>query len=73
MAFPFLGGPGGFGTLTPYAGLSLANGADERAIKGGLRWNAAESATLGLEAAREESAGEERANHALMLRAHMRF
>ena len=67
-----VGGPGGLGTLTPYAGLSLTNGA-ERTIKGGLRWNAAESATLGLEAAREERAGDAPASHALMLRAAIGF
>ena len=67
-----VGGPGELGTLTRYAGLSLTNGA-ERTIKGGLRWNAAESATLGLEAAREERAGDAPARHTLMLRAAIGF
>ena len=65
-------GVGGLGTLTPYAGLSLTNGA-ERTVKGGLRWNAAESATLGLEATREERAGDAPARHTLMLRAAIGF
>ena len=67
-----VGGPGGFGTLTPYGALSLAN-SDERTVRTGLRWKASQSATRGLEAAREERAGDEPANHALMLRAQMRF
>ena len=67
-----VGGPGGFGTLTPYAALSLTNNT-ERTLRGGLRWNASESATLGIEAAREDGAGNEAVNHALMLRAQMRF
>ena len=66
-----VGGPGGFGTLTPYAGLSFTNGAGRS--RAGLRWNAAESATLGLEAAREERAGDAPASHALMLRAAIGF
>ena len=48
-----LGGPGGMGILTPYAAVSLTNGA-ERTLRGGLRWKASERATLGIEAARED-------------------
>ena len=65
-----LGAPQGFGLVTPYAGLTLADGA-ERTLRTGLRWNASEGATVALEASREES-GEARAN-ALMLRAQLRF
>ena len=66
-----LGGPGGLGTLTPYAGLSLSNGA-ARTMKGGLRWNASRDATLALEATHGNSRAEGPAN-ALMLRGSIRF
>ena len=65
-------GPYGWGVLTPYAGLTLTDGA-ERTLTGGVRWNASESATMALEAAREEGASEAAANHALMLRTQIRF
>ena len=67
-----VGGPGGFGTLTPYAGLSLANSA-KRTVRSGVRWNASENATLGLEAVREQSAETQGTNHAVLLRAQVRF
>ena len=44
--------PQGFGLVTPYAGLALADGASGT-LRTGLRWNASQSATLGLEATRE--------------------
>ena len=40
-----LAGPGGFGTLTPYIGLSLSDGA-ARTLKGGARWKTSQSATV---------------------------
>ena len=67
-----VGGPGGFGTLTPYAALSLTNNT-ERTLSGGLRWNASQRATLNLEATRAETTREQQADHALMLRAQIRF
>ena len=67
-----VGGPGGFGTLTPYAGLSLANSA-KRTVRSGVRWNASENATLGLEAVREQGAETQGTNHAVLLRAQVRF
>ena len=65
-----IGGPHGLGLLTPYAGLTLADGA-QRTMRTGLRWNASQSTTIGLEASREESDGS--AANALMLRAQIRF
>ena len=67
-----LSGPYGWGTLTPYGGLTLADGAG-RTLRTGVRWKASESATVGLEATREDGAGDDAANHAIMLRAQMRF
>ena len=65
-----VGGPCGFGTLTPYAGLSLTNGAGRS--RAGLRWNASRDATLALEATHGNSAAQGPAN-ALMLRGSIRF
>ena len=62
--------PHGLGVIAPYAGLTLSDGA-ERTLSTGLRWNASQSATLGLEASREESDGAP--TNALMLRAAVRF
>ena len=67
-----LRGPGGWGTLTPYGGFTLADGA-ERTLRTGLRWKASNSATVGLEATREESTANESPSNALMLRATVRF
>ena len=68
-----LAGPGGFGVVTPYTGLSLTAGA-ERAIKrAGVRWKPSHNATVGLEATREESAAEKRSSNALILRGAIRF
>ena len=68
-----LSGPRGFGIITPYTGLSLTDGA-ERTLKAGTRWNASESATVAIEATREEGGPESgNADHALMLRAQLRF
>ena len=65
-------GPGGWGTLTPFGGLTLADGAG-RTLRTGLRWTASQSATVGLEATREDGTGEAPGNHALMLRAAVRW
>ena len=65
-----IGGPHGLGLLTPYAGLTLADGA-QRTMRTGLRWKAPQSTTIGLEASREGSDGS--AANALMLRVSARF
>ena len=65
-------GPGGWGTLTPFGGLTLADSA-RRTLRTGLRWKASQRATVGLETTREDGTGEGPANHALMLRAAMRW
>ena len=67
-----LGGPYGWGTLTPYGGLTLADGA-QRTMRTGLRWKASQSATIGLEATREDGGTEEKPTNAVMLRAQLRF
>ena len=67
-----LSAPLGFGTLTPYTGLSLTDGA-ERTVKAGARWAASQNATLGLEAARTQSGAQAPAANAVMLRAQLRF
>ena len=67
-----LGAPGGFGIVTPYAALSLANGT-ERTLRAGVRWNAPQSATIALEATREEEGADSAPTHAVMLRAAIGF
>ena len=67
-----VGGPYGWGTLTPFGGLSLSDGA-QRTLRTGLRWNASESATVALEGTREENGDGETPANALMLRAQVRF
>ena len=67
-----LGGPYGWGTLTPFGGLSLSDGA-QRTLRTGLRWKASESATVALEGTREENGDGETPANALMLRAQVRF
>ena len=67
-----LRGPGGVGVLTPYTGLSLNDGGN-RTLKAGARWNVADGATVGVEAAREETATQEKPTNAVMLRAAIRF
>ena len=62
-------------TITVAIGLglvALADGAN-RTLRTGLRWNASPSATLGLEATREESGAESAPANAIMLRAAIRF
>ena len=65
-------GPLGLGTLTPFGGLSLSDGA-QRTLRTGLRWNASESATVALEGTREENGDGETPANTLMLRAQVRF
>ena len=67
-----VGGPDGWGTLTPYGGLTLAGGAG-RTLRTGLRWKAADSATVALEGTREAAGAAEAATNALRLRAAVRF
>ena len=67
-----VGGPYRWGTLTPYGGLTLAGGAG-RTLRTGLRWKAADSATVSLEGTREESGTAQAPTNALMLRAEIRF
>ena len=67
-----IGAPLGMGLLTPYAGLTLSDGA-ERTLRTGLRWKASQSATVAVEANREDNGAGERATNALMLRASVRF
>ena len=66
-------GPHGWGVLTPYTGLSLVDGAAERTLRTGLRWKASQSATLGLEATREESGARGERSNGIMLRGEVRF
>ena len=65
-----LGAPHQWGVVTPYAGLTLG-GAGQRTLRTGLRWKASNSATMGLEATREES--NNGPANALMLRVSMHF
>ena len=67
-----VGGPYGWGTLTPFGGLSLSDGA-QRTLRTGLRWKASESATVALEGTREENGDGETPANALMVRAQVRF
>ena len=67
-----LGAPGGFGIVTPYAALSLANGT-ERTLRAGVRWNAPQSATITLEATREDEGADSAPTNAVMLRAAIGF
>ena len=67
-----MAGPNGWGLVTRYAGVSLGEGAG-RTLRSGLRWNASQSARAALETIRDERASDERARHALMLRAQVRF
>ena len=64
-------GPLRLGTVTPYAGLGLADGGS-RAWRAGARWSVAPEVTLGLEGTRSESAADP-AEHAVMLRGALRW
>ena len=63
-----VGAPHGPGLVTPYAGLTLSDGA-RRALRTGVRWNASQSAAVSLEASREAQGSGE----ALTLRAEVRW
>ena len=68
-----LGAPRGLGLVTPYAGLSLADGGG-RAWRLGARWQAAPDVTFGLEGTRREPANDDEApRHGLMLRGVLRW
>ena len=67
-----LGAPHGLGVMTPYAGLTLSDGAS-RTLRTGLRWNASQSATVALEANREYEGSEHAPTNALTLRAEVRW
>ena len=59
--------------VTPYAGVTLSDGAQRTLGRGGLRWNASESATMALEAERQEQGQDASPTNAVMLRAQVRF
>ena len=69
-----LGGPQGLGLVTPYTGLSLGEGGN-RTWRTGARWQLAPEAeaTFGLEATRNEGAGETGPVNAVELRAELRW
>ena len=67
-----LGAPQGWGVVTPYAGVTLSDGA-QRTLRGGLRWNASQSATMALEAERQDEGEDASPTNAVMLRAQVRF
>ena len=62
----------GLGVVTPYAGVSLSDGAS-RTLRTGLRWKASQRATVALEATREDEGAESAPTNAVMLRASIRF
>ena len=67
-----LGGFGGRGVVTPYAGLKLA-AAGERTVRAGLRWTVGADITLGLEGTRRAPAGEAAPEHGIAFRASLRW
>ena len=66
-----VGAPGGHGVLTPYTGLSLANG--ERTYRIGGRWNVAPALSMSLEGDRREHAADGSPEHILLLRGSLRW
>ena len=50
------------GVVTPYAGFTAAGG-ESRSYRTGARWRIAPDAALGLEAARNEGAGDDGPEH----------
>ena len=65
--------PSGPGVVTPYAALSVGEGAG-RTLRTGMRWRLAPAATLGLEASRAGSPGDDEGPvNALTLRASVRW
>ena len=68
-----LGAPRGLGLVTPYAGLSLAEGGG-RTRRTGARWQVAPDVTLGIEGTHNEAANDdEPPQHGLMLRCAIRW
>ena len=68
-----LGAPRGLGLVTPYAGLSLADGGG-RAWRTGARWQVAPDVTFGFEGTRSEPANDDEApQHGVMLRGTIRW
>ena len=64
--------PGGHGTVTPRAGLSLA-GRGERLWRLETRWQASSDAAVGIEATRREAANDNQPDHCLTLRGALRW
>ena len=67
-----IGVPGTRGVVTPYAGLSLAEGSS-RTVRAGTRWNVAPGAVLGLEATRQESTHGAAGTNAIAFRTELRW
>ena len=67
-----LGAPRGLGLVTPYAGLSLADGGG-RAWRTGARWQMAPDIAFGLEGTRGEPANDDAPEHGLTFRATLRW
>ena len=67
-----LAAPHRWGVVTPYAGLTLSDGA-QRTLRGGLRWNASDNATVALEAERQAQGEDGSPANAVMLRAAIRW
>ena len=67
-----VGGLGGLGTVTPFAGLSVSEGSG-RSWRGGARWQVAPGFNLNLEGTRRESANDNAPEHGLMLRGALRW
>ena len=64
--------PGTRGVVTPYTGLSLAEGAG-RTVRAGTRWNLAPGAVLGLEGSREEGLGGNAPTESITFRTELRW
>ena len=67
-----LAGPLRIGTVTPYAGLGLADGGG-RAWRAGVRWQVAPEVSLDLEGTRSESANDNVPEQGAMLRGSVRW
>ena len=67
-----IGVPGTRGIVTPYAGLSLAEGSSRR-YRTGARWNVAPGAVLGLEATRQGGANGTPGTNAIAFRTELRW
>ena len=67
-----LGVPRALGTMTPYLGLSLADGS-ERSWRAGARWQVAPGFSVSLESTRREPANDDAPEHGLTLRGAFRW